>query len=312
MPTNYYYNLYGVTIQSEIECPELLPEQGPPEASIILGKIPEKYVTETESPYFWKVTPEYFFFALKKKVRFLVTNGNKILIEIRSSTDPDEVRLFLLGTCLAVLMRQRGLFLIHGSGIATDKGCIIFSGQVGAGKSTIAAAFMEKGYQIVADDICAVSLSGDYKSTVYPGYPQLKLHTDSLLNISRDTKQLHSVSADADKFRLPIAGEFHKAPLPLRAIYFLDKHTKKDFSLTPISGTKKFQLLASNIYRPNLINDLGLQNISFKQCATISTSTPAYHFKRPEDSFNLKLDTDFIERSFKEIESHATVQKQPH
>ncbi len=307
MPEKYCYKLFGVTIQSEIECPELLPGKGLPDASIILGRIPEKYIVETKLPFFWKATPDHFFFSLRKKVRFLVTNGNQILIDRTSDADPDEIRLFLLGTTLGVLMHQRGLFLIHGSGIATNNGCIVFSGPVGMGKSTIAAAFREKGYQIVADDICAVALSGGSSPIVYPGYPQLKLHQDSLREISQDTSQLYNVSADVNKFRLPIVGEFCEEPLPLRAIYFLDKHAQDTCSLIPLSGALKFQLLTNNIYRPNLINDLGLQNISFKQCATISSMTPAYHFKRPEGSFRLKQSADFLEKSFNAIGTHATV-----
>ena len=50
-----------------------------------------------------------------------------------------------------------------------------FVGDSGAGKSTLASAFLNRGYQLLSDDVIPVSLSQNHIPMVTPSYPQQKL-----------------------------------------------------------------------------------------------------------------------------------------
>ena len=57
------------------------------------------------------------------------------------------------------LLMQRKILPLHGSAVAIDGKAYAIVGDSGAGKSTLASAFLNKGYQLLSDDVIAVSLS---------------------------------------------------------------------------------------------------------------------------------------------------------
>ena len=62
---------------------------------------------------------------------------------------------------MGAILMQRKVFPLHGSAIAINGKAYAFVGDSGAGKSTLASAFLNKGYQLLSDDVIAVSLSQD-------------------------------------------------------------------------------------------------------------------------------------------------------
>src|SRR5262249_29493195 len=81
--------------------------------------------------------------------RFLVRNGNEILIAPAPSSD-SEIGVYLLGTAFGVLCHQRGIPPLHASAIDVADGCVAFVGGTGAGKSTLVAALAARGHQVIA------------------------------------------------------------------------------------------------------------------------------------------------------------------
>jgi hypothetical protein len=110
---------------------------------------------------------------------FLVRDGREILVD----PDPDAgdalLQLALLGPVLAALLQQRGDLVLHASAVEIDGAAVGFLGGRGAGKSTMAAALLRRGYPLLTDDILAVSLE-DGSPRVLPGFPQLKLWPDAV------------------------------------------------------------------------------------------------------------------------------------
>ena len=60
---------------------------------------------------------------------------------------------------MGAILMQRKILPLHGSAIAIDGKAYAIVGDSGAGKSTLASAFLNKGYQLLSDDVIAVSLS---------------------------------------------------------------------------------------------------------------------------------------------------------
>ena len=77
---------------------------------------------------------------------------------------------------MGALLMQRKILPLHGSAIAIDGKAYALIGDSGAGKSTLASAFLNKGYQLLSDDVIAVSLlNKKYCQLFIPSYPQQKL-----------------------------------------------------------------------------------------------------------------------------------------
>jgi ABC-type glutathione transport system ATPase component len=71
---------------------------------------------------------------------FLVRGGREIMIDAVPGVDARTLRLSLLGPALALVLHQRGRFVLHASTVAVAGSAIAFLGEKGWGKSTIAAA----------------------------------------------------------------------------------------------------------------------------------------------------------------------------
>ena len=89
--------------------------------------------------------------------RYLVSGGCEIIIEPHPTATEKDVRLFLLGSAMGALLLQRGIWPLHGSAIAGRSGAALFVGVSGSGKSTLVGAFHQRGFQVLADDVCAIT-----------------------------------------------------------------------------------------------------------------------------------------------------------
>ena len=86
----------------------------------------------------------------------------------------------------AALLLQRGLLPLHGCAIEVDGGAAVFVGRSGCGKSTLAGALRQRGYRVLADDICVISFSAAGEPMVLAAFPQLKLWADALKNLGEE------------------------------------------------------------------------------------------------------------------------------
>jgi hypothetical protein len=60
--------------------------------------------------------------------RFLIRAGGEILIDPDPAAGGHDIRVYLLGTCLGVLLHQRGFLVLHASGVAAKGGAVLFAG----------------------------------------------------------------------------------------------------------------------------------------------------------------------------------------
>lgn len=84
-------------------------------------------------------------------------HGKRIVVCPQPGADEKKVRLFILGTCMAVIMMQRGILPLHGSAVVIDGWAYAFVGHSGAGKSTLSAALASRGYPLLTDDVVALT-----------------------------------------------------------------------------------------------------------------------------------------------------------
>jgi hypothetical protein len=216
-------------------------------------------------------------------------------VEPAFGADIPSIRLFLFGAAFGALLHQRGVLPLHGSAVVTDRGAVIFAGVSGSGKTTLACAFHQKGYAVIADDICAIRTGA--VPTVMPGIPWLMPWADTIDKFGIDSSGLQRARPQIAKYILPIE-DFAGEPVAIRAIYILESTSSELSAPTPVEGLAKVETLARNLYRPQFVEQLKVEAVQFRQIVAIAQKTPVRIVQRPASGSAVSEVVEMIERDF--------------
>jgi hypothetical protein len=219
------YAAYGLNIRSELRLPELTPRasmrgDASVDLSVRLGSVrrPASQVTASAAS-FWATADEACH-AVEKVGAFLARRGREIVVDPVPDAEDRVLRLSILGPALGLVLYQRGLLVLHASVIARGDEAFAFLGNNGSGKSTIAAALHAKGYDLVADDIAAITIDRAGPS-VLPGFSQVKLWPEAATLLGEAPECLPQLHPSFDKRGWRAARGFSLEPRRLERIYVL-------------------------------------------------------------------------------------------
>jgi hypothetical protein len=145
------YWAYGLGIASEVPLGPLLPADNEHQAPVVtmsLG-IPPGDRTDTDVE-----------FGFPDGCRVLVRGGREAYFEPAAGMSQSLIAEYLSSPVLAVLMEQRGAFVLHASAVEIDGRVVAFTGPSGAGKSTTAGFFAARGFPVVTDDLLPLTVVG--------------------------------------------------------------------------------------------------------------------------------------------------------
>lgn len=294
----YYHKAFGLTWKSEFQIPEFVTinfQVKNPDIIISIGKIPEKLLGKVSNGIKHQISDSKFILRMDKIAGFYVSNGNKIIIEPVSGVSKKDIRSILITTVLGVVLNQRSLFPIHGSTVEINNKAILFSGQPGAGKSTLATALLLKGYKIITDDISAIQ-SIDNKPFVIPSFPSVRLWSDSIENLKLSNYKFVRVRKGIEKKRVISKKWFCNNLSPLTHIFIINTSNFSTFKIEEIKGINKFNYLKNNTYRLKFI-DGELNKISFfKHLTSIAESAKVFEITRPQSPFNVESLIQLVEK----------------
>ena len=290
------YMAYGLTIASELTCPQLLPGSGTPDVTIRYGQAPAMLTDVYDRVVAYKTTPTALWLEVRSVGRYLVTAGKTVIIEPDPAGNEADLRAFLLGAVCGALLHQRGKLALHGSAIATPRGAVVFVAPSGYGKSTLAAAFQQRGHQVLADDVCAVSCDSDGVPQVFPAFPQLRLCADVVRHLNVAVALPPPSRFDLDKYALLVGQSFLAHPLPLHAVYELHTTDTSTLSLVPVQGRTKLDVLLRNVYRRYWLHGMGKTTATFQHCLAVAQQINVRQVVRPQHPFLLDELVDLIEQ----------------
>ena len=297
-PKTSTYKIFGTCVLSELELPEGILCSLTPEVTISFGSVPERI----EYPLFegtrFQVSAEEFLLKVEGVACYHINRGKSITIDRSEGGSDDEVRLFLLGSAFGALIHQRGMLPIHGSAIQYKNKVIIFAGRSGAGKSTLAASFLKKGYKLLADDVCVITIDDRGKPIVHPGYPQLKLWDDALDQLGNNPNYYHSIRRGVKKYSVPLHSDFQNEPAELQEIYVLSGKESDPIEIKTLLGIEKFNALNTNTYCLGFLKGNSLLSSHFKHVTTISNFCEVKQVNRPASGYQLQELTSIIENDF--------------
>lgn len=277
MPT---YSLYGLNIMSDLALPELptAPGTSAADVHVRLGAAAPSFPDEE-----MHVVEGGAGFRIEGIASYLIRGGSDIEVVPACGAPEVNVRLYLLGSAMGMLLHQRGVLPLHASAVAIGSRAFAFMGPPGAGKSTLAAVLERRGNQVVADDVCAVRLSRSGEPWVSPGLPRLRLWRNSLDALGLEASHYpRSYAGDKryDKFDVSL-GAAAGAPLPLGGVFVLTDGPR--VAVERLGGAAAVAALVENIYRGSWAAAAGCLQQHWENCLAIASRVPVVVLQRPRD-----------------------------
>jgi hypothetical protein len=297
----YFYNAYGLVIQSVIPLPELVAtEETKADVAIQLGKIERSPLEIDMGRYRFYMNDEEVYFAWENVGTFLVRGSTEIIVEAAPGVKENFIHFPLLGMALAVVLHKRSLLVIHASSVAIDGSAIAFLGTGGMGKSTMAATLYGRGHTLISDDLLALDVGDANHPMVIPSFPQFKLWPEAVAAaLGEDPQTLPCLASEYEKRVRRATDNFSLKPLPLKAIYILSPGTTKAIKPIPPHECIFYIIANSHIARiaKPLVEGLGASS-HFRLIINLIKNAPVYRLERP---FSLSLLPDvarLVEENF--------------
>ncbi len=288
----YHYFAHGLYITSDLCCPELAPVEPNghgPDLCIRLGPTPTALENPAKQSVLYQAKPNQFLLKLDQVARFWVQDGKQITVEPAADSAEETIRLFLLGSVLGALLHQRGQVILHGSAVETERGAVVFTGPSGVGKSTLAAALHQRGYRVLADDVCSLIYDvATQQALVYPGLAHLKLWADATEKLALTAVATRRVRPELEKYALSLQGDFDPTPLPLHAVYLLTPSNLNHWQIEPLAHLQKMETLVAHTYRQRFLAGLGMRQQHFQQLTQIAKQVRVARVTRPAAVFCLE------------------------
>ena len=137
----------------------------------------------------------------------------------------------------------------------------------------MAAALHARGHRLVTDDVAVLRVEEGF-TTMFPGFPQLKLWPKALVSLGEDPEELSRCNPHFEKRSRPAAHKFSSTPVPVKRIYVLDKGDTPE--ILPLGPKEALGELVHHTY-----GALGVGSAShFLECARLANEVAICSLRR--------------------------------
>lgn len=301
-----HYKAFHLHFIAPLECPELMPvdadETELDRVTITWGSVAEHLDAPLNVGKIFEARADAFLLRVKDVARYLIRNGNEIIIDPAPGVDESTIRLFLFGSAVGALLQQRGMLTLHASAVTTEKGAVLFAGPSGGGKSTTLQTFLRRGYKKLSDD--TIALYADKTTGVIhclPSYPQSKIWQQTADLLEEQTDELRRVRPGVDKFALSTHEHFSNDAVPLHALYVLRPMDEGTLTLKPVEKLQRFNVLRNNTYRLQYLDHLPYKKQYFELVTKAAAQCHVMRCFRPGNENTLSALANLIENDFKAL-----------
>lgn len=292
----YYYRVYGLNIESTIQVPELemIDSNSNIDVRMSYGQVNQEIKDLIEEGKCSKYSKQSMWFNIKDVAIYHIYNGDTIVIQPYEGASIKQIKLYILGSVMGMILLQKNIVAIHGGGIVMNgKGCV-FTGPKGSGKSTITTALRKKGYKFISDDVCSIDSN---KLTINHGFGYQKLCEDAMDKFGYDVEQFEIFRGDLNKnkYIVPAFNEFIKEDIKLDSIFELSVGDVNKVEIEEIQGSQKMDKFINNIFRVEVLKYAGgIEVLYFKKCLNIVKNIKWFKVTRPRDVFSVDEQIEVI------------------
>jgi len=301
-PQTHQFRAYQLVFASAFPIPEMIAAEahGPddthtPDVVIRVADFPDALPDPLSSSAVHEVNADALLIRVAGVGRYLVTDGNEILVDPDGAATDHEIRVYLLGTCIGALLHQRGFLVLHASGVVLEEGCVLFTGESGAGKSTLLAEFLRRGHQMVVDDVCAIRFDAVGRPIVVPSYPRTRLWADAAARLQIDTSRLSRTKSSWDKFERQVTGQFFDRETPLtHVIHLTGPDDSEELTVEHLESIEAFRTLVDNTYRGILLDGMDLRQSHFDLASRAARVVDVTRVSRPDGRDTVEETADLV------------------
>lgn len=275
------YRVHGLALRSEIPFPELIPDDDitKTDVVVVVGRVP----TSLPDPLFHGARAQAgrgtFLLRVPGVAGYHFAAPSRIVVEPYPGAEAEDVRTFFLSSVMGALLHAQELLPLHASAVRVGDGCILLTGASGSGKSTLAGEFVRQGYELVSDDLTAISVGEDGSARAYPGYRALRLWSDALRRLTGIAAEVRRGRAGHDRRTALVAGVSPSISLPVRSVFILRLRTGP-VAVRTLQGAAKSRALIEQSYRLHLLSALGSPSVHYRACQALA-QRPVCELDRP-------------------------------
>ena len=234
----------------------------------------------------WEARPEHPFHARLDEVgdgyRFWVDGLGTFVIDVTAprvtvpsgaETVRREERMW--GVPMALCLDVRGDLPLHAAAVEVDGAGLVFLGPGRFGKTTLAAAFHERGHRVLAEDLTCVRLSP--APSILPGPALLRLRPD--IRSMLEVPNVEPIADDPERVHLSIdpSRRGDGTPVPLAGLVVLRRGTP-DIQLYRVPAERFIpEIAAVSWLLPGEDDRLRI----FDKVARLVTEVPVWLLDRP-------------------------------
>jgi hypothetical protein len=210
-PDSFVSRLFGLSVRSSLPIPFAAPPDPtlPIDVTIHCGTLPAE-----PRPHVLDHVLSY------DGVRFVVdAAGAEVWFAWEAPLDYEAACTYLVGGVFAFLARLRGQACIHASAVEVGGEALLFPGTASAGKSTLAAALVQRGFRLIAEDVLPL-IERDGVLHAVPAYPGIRLWPQSVELLFGSADALPRITPSWEKRIFDARDRFASTPLRVGAIVF--------------------------------------------------------------------------------------------
>lgn len=210
-----------------------------------------------------------------------VHHGREVTVDPSDTADPGFVSAVVTGELFSVVLRQRGLLVLHGSAVAKNGLAVGFVGNSGWGKSTLAASLVERGWRLLADDLLVVhGLGTDEAPTTIPTHPMMRLSQEALDSVDGGEMARGQAHALTTKVRVDQGAAFSDEPTPLARVWVLDPRLAASHASEAFTGLHAVHELVRHTRGRRLLDSEDSKATLLGQCADLARRVPVASLRR--------------------------------
>lgn len=240
------------------------------------------------------------FIQLGNGIEFVIDGtGRHIWSTALTGESSATARTYLYGFIFGLAFYLQGATCLHASAVAVDDKAILFVGDAGFGKSSMAAIFVLQGFPLISDDLVVLDPKG-HPFLVPPAIPAIRLRPDFATLMFGSEAELPLDDGYTGKYSFELDEKsplFVQQPKELAAIYMLSRASQSAASATISQLSPKEALLNLSRfgYLPTLI-DKNMRRAEFELLSSLVRSIPVFQLPEMEDPGQLPdLGHDIVE-----------------
>jgi len=268
-PYPHVYGVYGIALHSEIALPLPRHEHGEL-AQIELQTAPASFFSDAirgirlqqvwGSWYeFGRLADRSSYARWRTVGEFLVFgDGRRIVCRPFDMATAESFYVYLLAQALSFALVKSGFEPFHATVVVVNGNGVVFLGDSGFGKSSLAACFLDAGHQMLTDDLLLLQVCSS-RVLAYPGPPRIKLFAKTAHRFLGDALAGVRMNPETEKLIFPLdARRSCFSPVPVKAVYSLagprEVVRRERIRSEPLSPRQSFLELLKNTFNRRILD----------------------------------------------------------